>query len=61
MASDCKAGETGEPGGEGGGGSLAADAAGNLYVAERYRIEKFDSRGILLAWGRDVVAGGAPD
>ena len=47
VAAECKAGETGGLGGEGGGGSLAADAAGNLYVAERYRVEKFDSSGKL--------------
>ncbi len=40
---------------------VAADASGNVYVADRglNRIQKLDSNGnFLLAWGWDVVVGG---
>jgi DNA-binding beta-propeller fold protein YncE len=50
-------GELGQPQG------IAADAAGNTYVANfnGIRIEKFDSSGnFLRAWGKDVIQSGKP-
>jgi hypothetical protein len=43
---------------------IAADAAGNVYVADpsNSRVQKFDSTGhFLRMWGRDVVASGPGD
>jgi sugar lactone lactonase YvrE len=72
VAADCKWGSSGQLGGEfnftdpfeihdiG----IAADSAGNVYVADpqNNRIQKFDSSGNFLgAWGRDVVAGGGTE
>jgi len=63
-AGSCKAGASGGLGGEfngPGADGVAADAAGNVYVADFFnrRIQKFDSSGSFLrAWGKDVVAGG---
>ncbi len=61
VAADCKLGAFG--GGLGGELSLpqdvAVDAAGNVYVAEGQRIQKFGSNGTWeRAWGKDVVTGG---
>ena len=57
----CQAGTVGELGGElGSAYDVAADGAGNVYVADygNNRIQKFDSFGnFVLAWGKDVVAG----
>ena len=60
VAASCQAGAFGELGGELAFPSgVAADPAGNVYVAEVDRIQKFDSSGNWeRAWGRDVVAGG---
>jgi NHL repeat len=61
-AASCKAGVLGGLGGElQGPKGIATDAAGNAFVANgnNHRIDKFDSAGnFLLAWGKDVVAGG---
>ena len=61
-ASACLAGKQGGLGGEMRIPSgVAADAAGNVYVADQFnhRIQKFDSDGnFMRAWGRDVVQGG---
>jgi uncharacterized protein (DUF2147 family) len=61
VAASCKQGADGELGGElripSG---VATDAAGNLYVADTLRIQKFDPLGNWeRAWGKDVNAGGA--
>src|SRR4051794_4211939 len=62
VAADCKTGAVGGLGGElflpGG---IAADAAGNVYVADSFnnRVQEFDSQGNWQrAWGKDVVNGG---
>jgi hypothetical protein len=61
----CKAGTAGTLGGEMGSPfDVAADLAGNVYVADRdnHRIQKFDSSGnFLRAWGKDVAAAGPGD
>ncbi len=60
----CKAGTSGGLGGEMNEPfGAATDAAGNVYVADRFnnRIQKFDSSGnFQRAWGEDV-AGAGPD
>jgi uncharacterized protein (DUF2147 family) len=63
VAASCKQGAPGGLGGELGfnalDGGLTVDPAGNVYVAQDQRIQKFDSSGNWeRAWGRDVVAGG---
>jgi sugar lactone lactonase YvrE len=59
---DCKLGVAGGLGGEvNNPEAIAADAAGNVYVADRgnARIQKFDSQGnLLLAWGVVGTQGG---
>jgi uncharacterized protein (DUF2147 family) len=68
VATSCKAGASGGLGGEfnfasaSPAAAVAADPAGNVYVADPYnnkRIDKFDSSGNWeRTWGKDVVAGG---
>jgi hypothetical protein len=72
-AANCKAGDTTVAPALGGEidtpFGVAADAAGNVYVADQsnHRIQKFDSSGnFLRAWGEEVVSAGpgntgAPD
>ncbi|MGZ5361357.1 MAG: hypothetical protein ACXWZW_07055 [Solirubrobacterales bacterium] len=63
VASSCSAGEAGGLAGEMNDPTGAAvDSAGNVYVAESGRIDKFDSSGnFLRAWGKDVVSTGPGD
>jgi uncharacterized protein (DUF2147 family) len=65
VAASCKQGTVGGLGGEFGLGvfaGLATDLAGNVYVADDQRIQKFDSSGNWnRAWGKDVVAGGGTE
>ena len=63
VSADCQAGGNGTAfGGElNFPRAIAADAAGNVYVADtnNNRIQKFDSAGnFLLAWGKNVSIGG---
>jgi len=64
-AASCQAGSTGGLGGElSSPAGVAADAAGNVYVADisNSRIQKFDSAGnFQRAWGKDVDTGGGTD
>ena len=63
VAASCKQGAVGMLGGEFGGmRDVAADAAGNVYIAHDgdNRVQSFDaSGGFLRAWGKDVVSGNA--
>ncbi len=63
QAESCVAGAPGGLGGEMSGPvGIATDAAGNVYVGDVYRIQKFASTGDWqLAWGKDVVAGAPTD
>ena len=60
LAASCLPGDQGVLGGElNNPEAIATDAAGNVYVSDNGRIEKFDSAiDFLLAWGKDVVTGG---
>ena len=62
VGANCRAGVQGGLGGEfNSPGSVATDAAGNVYVADTFneRVEKFDSSGAFLrAWGKDVGGAG---
>jgi hypothetical protein len=60
VAASCQAGVSGGLGGQfSAAGLIASDGAGDVYVADRGRVEKFDSSGaFLLAWGKDVGGAG---
>jgi tripartite motif-containing protein 71 len=60
VASSCLAGTSGGLGGEfNTPEDVAADGAGNSYVADQNRIQKFDSSGAWLrTWGKNVNGGG---
>jgi uncharacterized protein (DUF2147 family) len=61
VAANCQRGAVGGLGGElNFPTGVAADPAGNVYVADFLRIQKFDSSGGWeRAWGKDVVTGGS--
>ena len=59
MAASCQAGVDGGLGGElSHPRGVGADPAGNVYVVDNQRIQKFDSRNWERAWGKDVDTGG---
>ena len=60
MAASCQAGVDGGLGGElSHPRGVGADPAGNVYVVDNQRIQKFDSSGNWeRAWGKDVDTGG---
>ena len=60
VVTSCKTGVFGGLGGEFiGAEGVAVDPAGNVYVADHTRVQKFNSAGVFQRmWGKDVLAGG---